>query len=65
MNDKRHGKGKIYYDNGKISFDGIFFNGQSDGKGKEYYKNGKLRFDGEYLYDHKIRGKLYLNEKLE
>ena len=27
--------------------------------GKEYYKNGKLKFEGEYLFEDKIKGKVY------
>jgi len=45
----RNGKGKEYYDNGMLKFEGEYTNGERDGKGKEYYNNGKLKFEGEYL----------------
>jgi len=35
------------------------------GKGKEYNYKGQLVFEGEYLYDFRIKGKFYVNEKLE
>ena len=28
-------------------------------RGKDYYENGKLKFEGEYLFKHKLKGKLY------
>ena len=37
-----------YNKEGKLIFEGIFFNGIKNGKGKEYY-NEQLVFDGEYL----------------
>ena len=36
-----------------------------NGFGKEYDFSGKLNFEGEYLYNHKLKGKLYIKEKLE
>ena len=49
MKKERNGKGKEYYENGKLSFDGEYLNGKfNKGKGKEYYSNGQLRFEGEY-----------------
>ena len=50
-------KGKRYGDNGKLIFEGEFFNGKKI-KGKEYY-NGKLMFEGEYLYYRRRKGKEY------
>ena len=47
--EKDGGKGKEYYDNGKLKFEGEYLNGERNGKGKEYYWNGKLEFEGEYL----------------
>ena len=44
---------------GELEFEGEYLNGQRNGKGKEYYNN-KLIFEGEYLYDYKIKGKLYI-----
>ena len=42
------GKGKEYYDNGNIQFEGEYLNGERNGKGKEY-DFGKLKFEGKYL----------------
>ena len=36
-----------------------------NGKGKKYSKYGDLIFEGEFLYDHKLKGKYYVNRKLE
>ena len=66
LNGKRNRKGKEYYTfNGKLVFEGEYLNGKRNGRGKEYYDNGKLEFEGEYLYSYKIKGKYYINEKLE
>ena len=40
LNGKRNGKGKVYWDNGKIQFEGVFLNGAKI-KGKEYNPEGK------------------------
>ena len=48
-----------------LIFDGGYLNNQKHGKGKEYNLNGQLKYEGEYLYDFKIKGKLYIKEKLE
>ena len=37
LNGKRNGKGKEYYDNGKLLFEGEYLNGKRNGKGKQYY----------------------------
>ena len=42
------GKGKEYYYDGELSFEGEYSNGERNGKGKEYYDNGRLKFEGEY-----------------
>ena len=34
-----------------------------NGFGKEYDFSGKLNFEGEYLYNNKLKGKLYIKEK--
>ena len=53
-------KSKVYYNNGKLKFEGEYLNGKR--KGKEYNGNGKLKFEGEYLNDEKIgKGKEYNN----
>ena len=48
MKGERNGKGKEYYDNGKLEFEGEYLNGERNGKGKEYYYDGKIKFEGEY-----------------
>ena len=60
----RNGKGKDYCD-GKLRYEGNFLNDKRNGKGKEYNIKGNLYFEGEYLYDFKIKGKNYINEKVE
>ena len=46
---KRIGKGKEYYDNGKLKFEGEYLNGiRWNGKGKRYNKKGKLIYESEY-----------------
>jgi antitoxin component YwqK of YwqJK toxin-antitoxin module len=46
---ERNGKGKEYYKDGTLKFEGEYLNGKRNGKGKEYYKDGTLKFEGEYL----------------
>ena len=46
---KKNGKGKEYWKNGKLEFEGEYLNDLRNGKGKEYYSNGELYFEGEYL----------------
>ena len=54
------GKGKEYYKNGKLKFEGEYLNGKRNGKGKEYDSNGHLIFEGEYSYGTIYgEGKLY------
>ena len=64
----KNGKGFVKeYDNGAnyLKFEGEYLNGERNGKGKEYNRDGKLIFEGEYLYNHKIKGKEYINGILE
>ena len=57
---EENGKGKEYYENGNLIFEGEYLNGKRNGKGKEYNYNGKLKFDGEYLNGERNgRGKEY------
>ena len=42
FNGKRNGRGKEYYENGKLEFEGLFSSDIRNDKGKEYYENGKL-----------------------
>ena len=56
-NGLRNGKGKEYFINGKLKFEGEYINGKRNGKGKEYYGNGKIKFEFEYLNGKKWRSK--------
>ncbi len=50
-------KGKEYYDNGKLEFEGEYLNGERwNGKGKEYW-NEKLEFEGAYINGERRNGK--------
>ena len=58
-------KGKEYKDDILI-FEGEFFHLKKNGRGREFNeKDGNLLFEGEYINDKKIRGKLFINNKLE
>ena len=57
MNGEKSGKGKEYYDNGKLFFEGEYLYGFKL-KGKLYLKD-HLEYEGEYLYDKKWNGKGY------
>ena len=65
LNGKRNGKGKEYYDDGKLKFEGEYLNGERNGKGKEYYRNDKLELEKEYL-NSKINRKVieYFNDSV-
>ena len=43
------GKGKEYWYDGTLIFEGEYLNGERNGKGKEYDNKGKLKFECEYL----------------
>ena len=60
-------KGKEFNNyNGKLTFEGEYFENKRNGKGKEYDEEGNIIFEGEYAYEHKIRGKEYFqNGKLK
>ena len=55
-----NGKGKEYYDNDVLKFEGEYKNGQRNGQGKKYFKDGLLKFEGEYKNNRKWNGKQYL-----
>ena len=61
LNGKRNGKGKDYYDNGKVEFEGKYLNGKRNGKGKEYDYDGNLRYGGEYLNGKRKGEEYYYN----
>ena len=56
-----NGKGKEYFEDGKIIFEGDYINGQR--KGKEYFNNGDLIFEGEYSDNKRwnVKGKDLMN----
>ena len=62
-----NGKGciKEYDSYDTLIFEGEYSDGFINGKGKENDYYGELRFEGEYLYVKKIKGKEYINRKLE
>ena len=61
-----NGKGKEYYNNGKLEFEGEYLNGERNGKGKEYDDCGRLRFEGEYLNgERNEKIKEYYQKKLD
>ena len=64
LNGERNRKGKDYYD-GVLRFEGEYLNGKRNGKGKEYNNKGELQFEGEYLYGYRLKGKYYINKRLE
>ena len=60
LNGDKKGKGKEYYDNNELKFEGEYLNGKRHGNGKEYdYGNGKLIFEGVYFKGEKWSGKAY------
>ena len=44
--DKYHGKGKLFNQNGKLEYDGEWEDGWKSGEGTEYYDNGNVKFVG-------------------
>ena len=44
LNGERNGKGKEYYGNDKLEYEGEYLNGERNGKGKEFYSEKKLKF---------------------
>jgi len=45
-----NGYNKFYYENGKISSEGLMKDGKPNGYWKNYYKNGKLKIEGNRKY---------------
>ena len=64
LNNERNGKGKENNINAQFKYEGKYLNGKRNGKGKELLSNGKFGFEGDYLYNHRIKGKEYINGKL-
>ena len=66
INGEKNGKGKEYYEDGKLKFEGEYKEGKKNGIAKCYSdKTGLLEFEGEFLYDMKYKGKEYVKGKLE
>ena len=56
LNGALNGRGKGYYDNGKLKYEGEYVNGKKwNVKVKEYNYDGKLIYEGEYLNGEKNR----------
>ena len=56
---RRNGKGKEFYENGKLKYEGEYLNRKKTGFGIEYNNhNGEILLKGEYLRGKKI-GKFY------
>ena len=68
VNGERNGKGKEYYqDNWKfiLKYEGEYLDGKRNENGKEYRNDDLIKFEGKCLYNYRIKGKFYINEKLE
>jgi hypothetical protein len=44
-------EGKLYFDNGKVRYEGQLVDGKMHGKGKLYHENGTLWYDAEFQND--------------
>ena len=56
----KHGKGKEYYYNGQLKYEGDYSNDLKHGKGKKYFDDGQLQYEGNYSNDLKHgKGKEY------
>lgn len=54
------GKGKEFYDNGNLKYDGEYFQGEKNGIGKEYNEEGQLIYEGGFQNGEKHgKGKIY------
>ncbi len=53
-------KGKEFYDNGNLKYDGEYFQGEKNGIGKEYNEEGQLIYEGGFQNGEKHgKGKIY------
>ena len=60
----RNGKGKEYFSDGKLIYEGEYLNDKRNGKGKQYNYNGKLIYEGEYSNGFRLqKKKLNINKK--
>ena len=46
-NGLKHGKGKLFYKNGNIEYEGDFLEGKFEGEGKYIYENGDY-YEGKF-----------------
>ena len=60
INDKYDGNVKLYYDNEKVEYEGLFSKGLKQGKGIEYHKNENIHYEGDFKNGkYEGKGKLY------
>ena len=53
-----NGRGKEYFLNNEIRFEGEYLNGKKwNGKLKEFYNNGEIKFEGKYVNGKEIKNK--------
>ena len=64
-NINEYSKGKEYDYSHNLKFEGEYLNGKRNGKGKEYNQDGELIFEGDYLYGFRLKGKEYINNRVE
>lgn len=57
INGKAQNKGKEYYDNGNLKYEGNFKNGKYDGYGK-LYKNEVLKYEGQFINGISLENKI-------
>ena len=62
----KNGKGKEYYLNGELCYEGEYLNDKRDGKGKEYTEEGEIIFIGEFRENNgKVLKKYLRNIKMK
>ena len=54
MDGLKNGKGKEYWTNGKLKFEGKYLNDEKHGKFKEYNSDGKFKSECEFVDGNKI-----------
>ena len=47
---ERHGRGRSFYDDSKICYDGVWAEDHFDGYGILYYTNGSIKYKGDFKY---------------
>ena len=62
--EAKEGKGKYYFSNEKLRYEGMFKNGLYDGKGVEYYGNN-IKYIGQFKKGRKFgKGSIYKDDIL-